>query len=180
MGVVPSEVFLTQGVGQHKEKLASFEEALRNADIANFNLVQVSSIFPPHCRLISKKKGLAKLSSGQIVYVVMSRNQSNENRRLLASSVGLAIPKDPENYGYLSEHHSFGETDDEAGDYAEDLSASMLATILGVQFDVNGNYDERKELWKISEQIVKTCNVTQSAVAKKGVWTTVLAAAVFV
>ncbi len=177
----PREVFLTKGVGHHREHLTSFEEALRDAGIARFNLVNVSSIFPPGCKVISRPRGLEKLESGQIIFTVLSRNQTNEPRRLVAASVGLAVPKDRQQYGYLSEHHSFGQTEDEAGDYAEDLAASMLATILGVQFDPDLAWDEKNEIFRISSRIVRTRNVTQSANGRKnGIWTTVLAAAVFI
>jgi arginine decarboxylase len=178
---VPKEAFLTRGVGRDKEKLQSFEMALRNAGIAHLNLVRVSSIFPPHCKLLSKSAGLKKLSAGGITYCVMSDNATNEPHRLLAASVGLAVPKDRDNYGYLSEHHSYGQNDKTAGDYAEDLAASMLATILGVPFDPNISYDEKKEIWRISGEIVVSRNVTQSAIGdKNGLWTTVVAAAVFI
>lgn len=179
MNFVPKGVFLTKGVGLHKEKLESLEMAFRKADIAKFNLVRVSSIFPPNCKLISKDAGLKNLHAGQIVFCVMSENATNEPSRLIASSVGLAIPKDVERYGYLSEHHSYGERAKTAGDYAEDLAASMLATILDVQFDPEASYDKRKEIWKIDGKIFKTTNVTQSARGnKKGLWTTVVAAAI--
>ncbi len=177
---VARKIFLTQGVGKHREKLSSFEMALRSAGIAQYNLVRVSSIFPPHAKLISKKDGLKLLKPGQILYVVMSENATNEPHRLVASSVGVAIPKDRAQYGYLSEHHSFGQTDKSAGDYAEDLAASMLATVLGVDFDPNTSYDERKDLWRLSTKIVITRNVTQSAIGDRdGLWTSVVAAAVF-
>jgi arginine decarboxylase len=177
---VAKRIFLTQGVGKHREKLSSFEMALRSAGIAQYNLVRVSSIFPPHAKLISKKDGLKLLKPGQILYVVMSENATNEPHRLVASSVGVAVPKDRAQYGYLSEHHSFGQTDKVAGDYAEDLAASMLATVLGVDFDPNTSYDERKDLWRLSTKIVITRNVTQSAIGDRdGLWTSVVAAAVF-
>ena len=180
MNKIPSKVFLTKGVGRHKERLTSFEMALRNADIARFNLVRVSSIFPPNCKFVTKASGLKRLSPGQITYCVLSQNASNEPHRLLGCSIGLAIPKNPDNYGYLSEHHSFGQKERTVGEYAEDLAASMLATILNVKFDPDKSWDEKKEQWKISGQIVHTRNVTQSAVGdKNGLWTTVLAAAVF-
>jgi len=84
-------------------------------------------------------------------------------------------------YGYLSEHHSFGETEEKAGEYAEDLAASMLASTLGVEFDSNQAWDEREQIYKVSGKIVKTYNITQSAVAdKNGLWTTVVDAAVFI
>lgn len=181
MGPIGKGIFRTKGVGKHREKLASFELALRDARIAEFNLVRVSSIFPAGCRVISVQEGLKRLSPGQIVYAVMYDNATDEPHRLVAASVGLAIPADRNQYGYLSEHKSFGQTDEKAGDYAEDLAATMLATILGVEFDPNVNYDERKDVWKVSDKIVTTRNITQSAIGDRdGLWTTVVAAAVFV
>jgi arginine decarboxylase len=174
-------MFFTKGVGRHSEKLESFELALRGAGIEKHKLVTVSSILPPKCKIISKDKGLEELEPGQIVFCVMSKCSSNEPRRLIAASVGCAVPKDRSLYGYLSEHHSFGEREAKAGEYAEDLAASMLATTLGIDFDAEKSYDERKEQWKISGKIVKTRNTTQSAqVGKGGRWTTVVSAAVFI
>ncbi len=177
---VPRSAFVTKGVGKHREKLTSFEMALRNAKIAEFNIVKVSSIFPPTCKLIPRSRGLKRLKPGQVIYCVMSENSTCEPHRLVASSIGIAIPRDLNRYGYLSEHHSFGQTDSVAGDYAEDLAAYMLATILGVEFDPDKSYDEKKEVWKISGHVVRTKNVTQSAVGdKNGLWTTVITAVVF-
>jgi arginine decarboxylase len=177
---VPREMFLTKGVGRHREKLASFEEALRDAKIASFNLVHVSSIFPPYCKIVSVRRGLAKLKPGQVVAIVMSRGETNENHRLLSSSVGVAIPKERSQYGYLSEHHSFGETEQQAGEYAEDLAASMLCTILGVDFDRDAEWSEKKLQWTISNKIVRTRNITQSAIGMKGLWTSVVTGAVLI
>lgn len=179
--MVPTKVFFTKGVGRHKERLQSFEAALRDAGIEKFNIVTVSSIFPPGAKVVNKTQGLADLKPGEVVFCVMARNETNEPNRLLVSSIGLAVPADATHYGYLSEHHSFGETDQKAGDYAEDLAASMLASTLGVEFDSNQAWDEREQIYKVSGKIVKTTNITQSAIAdKNGLWTTVVAAAVLV
>ncbi|HPK53733.1 MAG TPA: pyruvoyl-dependent arginine decarboxylase, partial [Smithellaceae bacterium] len=70
---VPRKMFFTKGVGTHKEELHSFELALRDAGIEKCNLVQVSSIFPPGCKVISKTQGLGELQAGAITYCVMSR-----------------------------------------------------------------------------------------------------------
>jgi arginine decarboxylase len=178
---VPQKLFLTKGVGRHKEKLNSFELALRNAGIAEYNLVRVSSIFPPNCKIISKTEGRKLLTPGQVLHVVISQSETNEPHRLIAASVGLAIPKDRSHYGYLSEHHSYGQRDDVAGEYAEDLAATMLATILGVDFDPDASWDQKKEIWRISGEIVRTRNITQSAIGdKNGLWTTVVTAAVLI
>jgi len=178
---VPKFMFLTKGVGRHQEKLASFELALRKAGIAHFNLVDVSSIFPPHCKILSKQAGLAKLQAGQIIYTVKSQAQTNEPHRLISASVGMARPTDPATFGYLSEHHAFGQTDEQASDYAEDLAAGMLATTLGItQFDPDESWDNRREIYKISDKIVRARSITQSAVGRRGVWTTVVAAAILI
>ncbi len=179
--MVPKRIFLTKGVGKHKERLTSFELALRDAGIASQNLVRVSSIFPPNCRLIPRALGLKYLDPGEVVFAVVAENSSREPHRLLASSIGIAIPADRTTYGYLSEHHSFGETDDQAGDYAEELAAEMLATTLNVEFDPDKSWDEKKEVYRLSNKIVRTMNITQSAVGDKGgKWTTVIAAAIFI
>jgi len=178
--MVPQKIFFTKGVGKHRERLQSFEAALRNAGIEKFNIVSVSSIFPPGCKIIPKDPGLQEIKPGQIIYCVLARNITNEPNRLLAASIGLAIPADSSQYGYLSEHHSFGETEEKAGDYAEDLAASMLASTLGVEFDSDQAWDEREKIYKMSGKIIKSYNITQSSIAdKNGLWTTVVAAAVF-
>ena len=178
--MVPNKLFFTKGVGRHREKLSSFEAALRDAGIEKYNLVHVSSIFPPNCKVVPKDEGLKNLSPGEIVYCVMARTETDEHNRLVASSIGLAIPADENHYGYLSEHHAYGETDEKAGDYAEDLAASMLATTLGIEVDESMGWDEREHVYKMSGKIIKTRNITQSAEGKNGLWTTVISAAVLI
>lgn len=176
---VPKRLFFTKGVGSHKDELQSFELALRDAGIEKCNLVKVSSIFPPGCKVISRAQGLKELRPGMITYCVMSQLSSNEPRRLIAASVGCAIPADRTAYGYISEHHAFGQKEVVAGDYAEDMAAAMLGSTLGIDFDVDAGWDEREEIFKISGKIVKTRNITQSAFVRNGGFTTALAAAVF-
>ncbi|HEY1901536.1 MAG TPA: arginine decarboxylase, pyruvoyl-dependent [Terracidiphilus sp.] len=179
--MVPKKLFFTKGKGTHKERLTSFELALRDAGIASQNLVRVSSIFPPRCKVITRKEGLKYLNHGEVVFSVIAENSTREPHRLVVSSIGVAIPADRDTYGYLSEHHSFGETEEQAGEYAEELAAEMLATTLDVDFDPDKSWDEKKEIYRISNKIVRTSNITQSAVGdKRGLWTTTIAAAVLI
>ncbi|MBI4559290.1 MAG: arginine decarboxylase, pyruvoyl-dependent [Candidatus Hydrogenedentes bacterium] len=179
--MIPRQVFFVKGVGMHKDRLASFESALRNAGIEKFNLVYVSSIYPPNCKIISKSEGLDQLSPGQVTFCVMSKNETNEPNRLVSAAIGLAVPNRKDRYGYISEHHAFGEKKEKSGDYAEDLAATMLATTLGIAFDSDLAWDARKKVYKASGHIFKTMNICQSAEGHKyGLWTTVLAAAVFI
>ncbi|MBD3398142.1 arginine decarboxylase, pyruvoyl-dependent [Candidatus Micrarchaeota archaeon] len=177
--MVPKRVFLTKGVGKSNTELGSFEEALRDAGIAYCNLVYVSSIFPPGAKLIKKTDGIKKLDPGQIVFCVMSRISSCEPSRRIAASIGLALPKNRGWHGYVSEHHSYGQNKQEAGDYAEDLAASMLASTLGIEFDADAAWNAKEEYFRMSGKIVKTTNSTATAeVDKRGNWTTAIATAV--
>jgi arginine decarboxylase len=178
---VPKAIFFTNGVGVHKDRLSSFELALRDAGIEKANLVTVSSIFPPHCKELSRKEGEKLIIPGQVVHCVMARQDTNEPNRLIAASIGLARPADYDRYGYLSEHHSYGETAKKAGDYAEDLAATMLATTLGIEFDAEKAWSEREQVFRLEKTILKTRNIVQSAEGHpKGLWSTVIACGVFI
>ena len=179
MDMIPKQIFFTKGVGVHKDKLASFELALRKAGIEKCNLVYVSSILPPKCNIIPRQKGVKLINPGQITFCVMARNDTREPNRLVSASIGMAVPKQREHYGYISEHHSYGETARKAGDYAEDLAATMLATTLGIAFDPDEAWDSRKQVYKASNYIFKSTHICQSAKGDKhGKWTTVVSAAV--
>ncbi len=178
---VPKMMFLTKGKGTHKDYLTSFEMSLRDAGIGDLNLVSVSSIKPPNCKVVGIKDGRGYLRPGQIAFTVMARSATNEPNRLIAASIGLARPADENQYGYLSEHHSTGETEQKAGDYAEDMAMEMLATTLGLANDPSLTWDQKEEQWKLSGKIYKTQNITQSAEGNKdGLWTTVISAAVLI
>ncbi len=176
---IPRRMFFTNGVGYHKNKLQSFELALRDADVEICNLVMVSSIFAPGCKIISRKQGVKELKAGQITFVVMAQECTNEPNRLVSAAVGLARPANSERYGYISEHHSFGETEKKTADFAEDLAATMLASTLGIELDANVAWNERKKLYQIKQYNFTSRSIAQSAKGHKdGLWTTVLACAV--
>ena len=179
MKLVPTKVFLTKGVGRHKYRLKSFEESLRHAGVAQQNLVNVSSILPPGCKIISKESGLKYLVPGGINYCVMARVDTNEHGRLLASSIGIAVPKDKKKWGYLSEVHGYGMNRQEAADMAEDLAAGMLGTTLGLDVDPNKAWSEKEQVYKSSGLIIRTSNATQTARGMLDEWTTTVAIAMF-
>ena len=178
LDLVAKKLFLTKGIGIADDKLTSFEFALRDAGISGTNIVLISSIFPPHAKLIPRKDGLKLIKPGQILFTIYSRNQTNEPHRMISASVGLALPKDRTRYGYLSEYDAFGQNEKQAGDYAEDIAAQMLASSLGIPFDIDKSWDEKRQQWSISGKIYKSQNITMTAKGdKSGKWTTVFSAA---
>lgn len=181
LDLVAKKLFLTKGRGVHEDRLTSFEYALRDAGISGTNIVLISSIFPPGAKLVSRSEGLKLIRPGQVLFTIYSRNQTNEPHRLISASVGIAQPSDKKRYGYLSEYEAFGQNEKKAGDYAEDIAAQMLASSLGIKFDIEKSWDEKRQQWKISGQIYKSMNITQTAIGdKNGRWTTVFAAAVLI
>jgi arginine decarboxylase len=177
---VPTSVFLTRGVGTHRQQLSAFEYALRDADIEQQNLVSVSSILPPRCELIARSAGVAMLRPGEITFCVLARAETNEHGRWITAGIGLARPKDLAHYGYISEHHCFGMTESETSEYVEDLAATMLASTLGVEFNPDAAWNERKRVYEMSDLIVDTQSIVASAKgAPNGEWTCVVACAVF-
>lgn len=156
--LLPKKVFFTRGVGRHSDALVSFELALRDAGIEKFNLVTVSSIYPPHCEIVEPKEGLLELFPGQIVFCVMSRMTSNEKGRRIFASVGAAIPPNPSLNGYLTEYHGYCNGED-VGKHAEESAAYMLRTAFEIE-------------------PARTFNITAEAEVED--YTTVVAAAIFV
>jgi arginine decarboxylase len=173
-------VFLTKGIGVHRHRLTSFEYALRDADIEQQNLVSISSILPAGCQLISRDDGVATLRPGEITFSILARAETDEPGRRVHASIGLARPADPSMYGYIAEHHGWGATADESGEYAEDLAATMLASTLGVEFDPGAAWNERKKLYEYSQLIIESMSITAAALGdNSGLWTCAVAAAVF-
>ncbi|MDZ7697388.1 MAG: arginine decarboxylase, pyruvoyl-dependent [Deltaproteobacteria bacterium] len=178
--IIPKRMFFTKGVGYHRNKLQSFELALRDAGVEICNLVTISSIFPPRCKIISRNEGVKSLAPGQISFVVMAREETNEPSRLVHASVGLARPTNKNQYGYISEHHGFGQNTQQSGDFAEDLAATMLASTLGFELDADKAWDERKQLYIAGKdrQFVSRSIAKSAHGHKDGLWTTVVALAV--
>ncbi len=158
---VPKMVFFTTGVGSHEDPLVSFELALRDAGIEKFNLVYVSSIFPPGCRIVDREEGVKMLSPGQIVYCVMAKMTSNEAGKTIYASIGVAIPDRNDLNGYLTEYYGYCNDDDDVGRYAEEKAEYMLKTAFGIN-------------------PAKKFNVTRKAKVESGKHTTVVATAVFI
>jgi len=176
----PTRAFLTQGIGTHRHALTAFEFALRDADIEQQNLVHVSSILPPRCELISRETGVELLKPGDITFCVMARAETNEFGRHIYASIGLARPADPAMYGYISELHGYGKTVESSGEQAEDLAATMLASTLGLEFDPDAAWNERRQIYEHNNLIIDSTSIT--AATECGVanhWTCAVAAAVF-
>jgi arginine decarboxylase len=177
---VPKKVFLTKGVGIHVERLNSFEEALRDARLSRMNLVMVSSIVPPHCELVGLEEGLTLLSPGQITFCVMSRCDSDEGGRLLASAVALLLPENVDDYGYISEYHCYGKKQDEVEDWVCDQAAELYASAKGFKINWRRAWSQEDFTYTLEERKYSPKYVSSIAEGIKRKWVTTVAAAVFI
>ena len=109
-----------------------------------------------------------------------TRNATDEKNRLVGSAVGMAFPADKSNYGYISEHTAFGAEEQEIGDFAEDLASTMLATTLGIDFDPETAYDERRQTYLMSGKIIDSASMPCVTTGESGMWTTTISAVVFI
>ncbi|MGC8647687.1 MAG: pyruvoyl-dependent arginine decarboxylase [Candidatus Micrarchaeia archaeon] len=179
--LLPTRIFLTKGFGKASTQLGAFEYALRNAGIAPFNLVRVSSIIPPNAKIISREEGLKSLQQGQILFLVLSRAETNEPGREAIASIGMAFPKGRNAYGYLSEYEAFDENEEFVGKKAESLAASMLASIMGYgDGKIVISEEENEDIARLKGIDIEMLNITQEAKAEDGKWACAIAAAVLI
>ena len=159
--MLPRKFFLTKGIGRHRDELSSFALALENASIGKFNLVKVSSIIPPKCEFLSKEKGTQLLKPGQIVYCVLAENKTNQKDKFIAVGMGIALPKNLKDIGYVMEYASSKYSESEIGTYAENSARDMLSEQLGIN-------------------VLKSMHITHSAKEQDSLWTTTVVATVFI
>ena len=145
---IPQCVFLTRVVGVHRHRLPAFEYALLHAHIAQQHLVPFSSILPPGSAVVPVERGVATLQPGEITFTVLARAETDEPGRRVTASIGLARPREPTLYGYISEHHGYGLTERESGDHAEDLAATILSSTLGIEFDPYSAWNDRQKFYE--------------------------------
>jgi arginine decarboxylase len=83
-------------------------------------------------------------------------------------------------YGYISELHGYGMTAEASGEQAEDLAATMLASTLGLDFDPEAAWNERKQIYEHSSLIIDSTSITAAAeCGRDNHWICAIAAAVF-
>lgn len=180
--MIPRKMFLTKGKGTHRHRLQSFELALRDAGIASCNLVNVSSIVPPRCELISKKEGMCLLHPGEITYCVLSEVHSKEPGTI-GASIGVAIPDSSEEYGYIAEYHDPAESEKELRDSVEELAVLMLATTKGMTLKSkeNGRPFSDEEIVQRFQSNMNTDSIAELfRHTESDKWSTVVAVAVFI
>jgi len=102
-------VSVADGIGTGPTTLAAFDAALRQAGIANFNLLILSSVIPPGSRVVVANSGPPKVNGdwGDRLYVVLAAERVQE--RNVEAWAGLGWVQGPDGRGLFVEHHGHSE-----------------------------------------------------------------------
>lgn len=98
--IYPTHYTISSGYGTNKFQLVSFDNALIDAGISNYNLVRVSSILPAECR----KVDTVNLKYGSILHTAYGAYSSNILGETIASAVSIAIPQKQTDIGIIMEY----------------------------------------------------------------------------
>jgi pyruvoyl-dependent arginine decarboxylase len=100
---VPTRVFFVSGVGTHAMERVALQHAMREAGVADGNLLKVSSVIAPGCRIIPADEGRRLLRPGNMVYAVIATAQTDEPHQRVTTALAWAKPEKPGVPGYIAE-----------------------------------------------------------------------------
>ncbi len=124
------------GVGVSKSPLVSFDKALLNAGVGNYNLVRLSSILPAHCEQVIN--GNIDIPEGSLLPVAYSTISSNTYGDRLVSTIGVGLPEDEDKVGVIMEYSTKNVDVEDAID--------TLSGMITEAFEERG--------WKLKETVV--------------------------
>lgn len=90
--------------------------ALVDAGVGDYNLVRVSSIFPPHCEFTEERLAPA----GMPIPTAYAHIDTCTPGASIAASIAVAVPQDPSLPGVIMEWHGVGTME-----YAEEIVRGM-------------------------------------------------------
>ena len=97
-------------MGEGPTKLAAFDAALCDAGVANFNLIYLSSVIPPHSDIQVSVDGSVRVEGewGDRLYVVMAEQRTDVMGEEAWAGVGW-VQQEHDGRGLFVEHHGFSE-----------------------------------------------------------------------
>lgn len=113
------DIIVTNGLGTGRTEISAFDDALKKAGVANYNLIPLSSVIPPNSKVHVRELSVHHYTAsehGKRLYVVMAKQLQNEPG--LAAYAGLGwvqsnVKNDPRYFGrgLFVEHHGYSKHD---------------------------------------------------------------------
>lgn len=117
---IASEFCCVAGVGVDQYNIASFDKALIEAGVGNYNLVRVSSIIPPKAKLVNQ----INYPKGSVLFTAYAQKSTRKDESI-ASAIAAAIPKRADGVGVIMEYSCVGNKQ-KAIQIAETLAAEGM------------------------------------------------------
>lgn len=114
MAYLAKEYCISTGLGVSYKRLPSFDKALLDAGVGNYNLVRLSSILPAKCKEVPVNVLKYLVKEGSLLPVAYSTISSSQYGQMLVSTIGVGIPKDDENVGVIMEFSALDMTEEKA------------------------------------------------------------------
>lgn len=122
MWTLPQAVSVAAGVGEGNTDLNAFDRALRDAGIADLNLIRVTSIFPLGARMVPMRP----YPPGVLMPAVYAKIVGHIPGERIAAAVGVGIGE--EGYGVIMEYSHTGTRDN-----AEEIVRRMVAESMAMR-----------------------------------------------
>lgn len=128
-----------------KYEILSFDNALIDAKVGNYNLVRVSSILPPRCCVATDLTDLKKGSVLHIAYASLTKRGMGK----IASAIAVGIPNDEDCVGVIMEYSNWGDATSCIEVVEEMVTAAMAKRGIGLKeiISTGCEIDVSKELY---------------------------------
>ena len=166
---VPTRVFFTSGVGFHKTQRVAMQHAMREAGLADCNLVKISSVIPPACQVVTRERGLRMLEAGAIAHAVIAQGVTKEPHQRVSVALCWGQPDREDLPGYITEieeEEANGKSEQTAIDEAGEALTAMLAEKIGAKVDAPKVWGQRgrERRLRIGGVNVRVGSIAESAV----------------
>lgn len=102
---IASNFTLVSGISVNNEyEILSFDNALINAKVSDYNILKVSSILPPECCYLPEIKNCR----GSVLHMAYAF-YTKKGKGIISSAVAVGIPADSHNIGVIMEYSDFEE-----------------------------------------------------------------------
>lgn len=133
--MIASKYVIRCGVGRSDNYLPSFDKALLEAGVGNYNLVRLSSILPAKCKRVE----YIDLPEGSLLPTAYATETSDVCGETVTSVIGVGIPKDENSVGVIMEYSCKGFS------ARKNIAMHVLEHMIKEAFDIRG--------WELKEII---------------------------
>ena len=124
---IATEYAMSKGVGIADKRLPSFDKALLDAGVGNYNLVRLASILPARCHEVRIDNIRNRIREGSLLPVAYATISSDRPGEKIASAIAVGFPFDDSRVGVIMEYSNTGIDGKEAERIVKQMVAEAFA-----------------------------------------------------